>query len=107
MSPTTPTLVPAELVELLDDAALTLHELAQGCSVTPEWVHVHVEAGVLIPARGSQATEWRFAIATLTRAPRIAGLQYTYDADPQLAARATALMEEEAQLRRQLVLLGG
>jgi chaperone modulatory protein CbpM len=94
--------IPAGLVELLDDAALTLTDLARGCRVTPEWVQTHVEAGVLQPLGGGAATEWRFASATLTRARRIAQLETTFDADPQLAALAADLMEEVARLRRLL-----
>lgn len=104
MSPNT-FFVPDELVELLDDAALSLQQFAHGCRVTPEWVHTHVEAGVLQPAHGGSATEWRFASATLVRARRIAQLEHTYDADPQLAALAADLMEEVARLRRQLTRL--
>ena len=99
---TTPINVPAELVELLDDAALTLQQLAQGCRMTPEWVHTRVEAGVLQPLAGGAATEWRFASTTLTRARRIAELEHTYDADPQLAALTADLIEEVIRLRRQL-----
>ena len=88
-----PLTVPAHLVELLDDAALSLQELARGCAMSPDWVHTHVEAGVLQPAQGGGATEWRFASATLTRARRIAQLEHTFDADPQLAALTTYLRE--------------
>ena len=93
--------VPAELIELLDDA-LSLRELAQCCRVTPEWVLTHVEAGVLTPQQGQAAADWRFASTTLVRARRIVQLEQTYDADPQLAALAADLMEEVARLRRQL-----
>ncbi|MDO5693047.1 MAG: chaperone modulator CbpM [Pseudomonadota bacterium] len=102
---TLPISVPAELVELLDDAALTLQQLAHGCHMTPEWVLTRVEAGVLQPLAGGAATEWRFASTTLMRARRIAELEHTYDADPQLAALTADLMEEVARLRRQLHLL--
>ena len=94
--------IPAELVELLDDAALNLQQLARGCAVSPDWVLTHVEAGVLHPAQGHGAAEWRFASATLARARRIAQLELIYDADPQLAALAADLMEEVTALRRQL-----
>lgn len=97
-----PLTIPAHLVELLDDAALSLQQLARGCAMSPDWVHTHVEAGVLQPAQGGGAPEWRFASATLTRARRIAQLEHTFDADPQLAALTTDLMEEVAALRRQL-----
>lgn len=103
----TPITIPDDLVELLDDAALDLQALARGCSVTPDWVLTHVEAGVLQPLEGGGAAEWRFASTTLRRARRIAHFESTFDADPQLAALTTDLMEEVAQLRRQLVLLGG
>ena len=105
MTTNTPTLVPAELTELLEDAALTLEQLANGARQAPEWVLTHVEAGVLHPAHGHAATEWRFASATLLRARRIADLERSFDADPQLAALAVDLMEEVAALRRQLAQL--
>mgnify|MGYP003498138603 FL=1 len=92
--------IPPALVELLDDAALDLNQLARGCAVTTEWVHTHVEAGVLEPLAGGGAAEWRFSSTTLVRARRIAELEQTYDADPQLAALAADLMEEVARLRR-------
>ena len=53
--PSRPTAIPAELVELLDDAALSLHELARACAMSPEWVHAHVQAGVLHPLGGAPA----------------------------------------------------
>ena len=37
-----PITVPAELIELLDDA-LSLHQLAQCCRVSPDWVLTHVQ----------------------------------------------------------------
>ncbi|MGY1489699.1 MerR family transcriptional regulator [Methylobacillus pratensis] len=102
MTTNTPILVPAELTELLEDAALTLEQLARCVRQAPEWVLTHVEAGVLHPAHGNAAAEWRFASATLLRARRIADLEHSFDADPQLAALAVDLMEEVAALRRQL-----
>jgi chaperone modulatory protein CbpM len=95
----TPITIPAELIELLDEAALSLHELARGCAMSTQWVHTHVEAGVLQPSSGGAAAEWRFAGATLVRARRIARLEHIYDADPQLAALTVDLMEEVAALR--------
>ena len=94
--------IPAELVELLDDAALSLHELARGCAMSPHWVHLHVEAGVLQPLHGGVASEWRFASLSLRRARRIAQLEQVFDADPQLAALTADLMEEVIALRQRL-----
>ena len=94
--------IPAELVELLDDAALSLSELARSCRMSPDWVVTRVESGVLLPDSGQGAAEWRFASTTLVRARRLAGLERTFEADPQLAALTVDLMEEVAALRRQL-----
>lgn len=97
---------PAQLGELLDDATLTLEELARACCRAPEWVSERVEAGVLetnpstSPAAG--LVTWRFSSATLVRARRVAQLEATFDADPYLAAMTTDLMEEVARLRRRL-----
>ena len=100
--PSRPTAIPAELVELLDDAALSLHELARACAMSPEWVHAHVQAGVLQPLGGGASTEWRFASLSLRRARRIAQLEQVFDADPQLAALTADLMEEVIALRQRL-----
>lgn len=97
-----PIAIPAELVELLDEAALDLHELARCARTTPDWVLTHVQAGVLTPHSGQAAAEWRFGSTTLVRARRIARLEHSFDADPQLAALTVDLMEEVALLRRQL-----
>lgn len=94
--------IAAELVELLDAAALTLNELARSVHMSPEWVVTRVEAGVLLPDRGAGAADWRFASTTVARARRLASLEHTFEADPQLAALAVDLMEEVAQLRRRL-----
>ena len=54
-----PLTIPAHLVELLDDAALSLQELARGCAMSPDWVHTHVEAGVLQQPGGTTPAERR------------------------------------------------
>lgn len=94
--------IPVEQVELLDESAFGLRELAQCCRVSPDWIVTHVEAGVLRPLQGSRAAEWRFASATVVRVQRIVQLEQTYEADPQLAALAADLMEEVARLRQHL-----
>ncbi|RYF39595.1 MAG: MerR family transcriptional regulator, partial [Comamonadaceae bacterium] len=63
-----------------------------------------VEAGVL--QVDLDTGQWRFDSATLVRARRIASLEACFDADPQLAALTADLIEEVAQLRRQLRVLG-
>ncbi|MCK9515927.1 MAG: chaperone modulator CbpM [Ottowia sp.] len=94
--------ITAEEVELLDDAALELQELARCCRVSPNWIAARVEAGVLQPIRGTSRSQWRFDSRTLVRVRRIVHLEQTWDADPQLAALTADLIEEVARLRRQL-----
>ncbi|MEG0053395.1 MAG: chaperone modulator CbpM [Comamonas sp.] len=95
-----------EAAELLDQAALSLQDLARHCSTSPEWVIEHVQTGVLThdgsTASDSGAEQWRFSAQTLVRARRVAHLEHSFDADPQLAALTTDLIEEVQQLRRQL-----
>lgn len=94
--------IPAEHVQLLDDDALDAQTLAQGCHMSVQWVHARVETGVLAAHSGGDASTWRFASTTLTRARRIAQLERSFDADPQLAALTADLMEEVTHLRRLL-----
>ncbi|MBH1965584.1 MAG: MerR family transcriptional regulator [Comamonadaceae bacterium] len=98
----TPTSISVHLVEVLEDEALTVQDLARGARMQPEWVVTHVEAGVFQPCAGGAAAEWRFTTTTLQRARRIAQLEHSFDADPQLAALAADLMEEVAVLRQRL-----
>lgn len=88
--------------EVLSEGAFTVEELARACGVTVTWVHTRIEAGVL----NAEPTAGRFDSATLLRARRIAQLEATFDADPQLAALTADLMEEVAQLRRRLQAMG-
>ena len=106
-----------EPAELLDQTMLDLQELARHCSTSPQWVIEHVQTGVFSydNADGSSATVttvtteqtqlWRFSSQTLVRARRIAQLEHSFDADPQLAALTTDLIEEVQQLRRKLQIL--
>ena len=99
--PGKPISVPVEQVQLLGDA-LSLHELALCCRVSPDWVMAHVQAGVLHAEGGQGIVDWRFATATVVRARRIVQLERTWDADPQLAALTADLIEEVTALRRRL-----
>ena len=96
----------AQMAELLADDTITVQHIAQACCLSPDWVSARVQAGVLTTSGGSasagQPSEWRFSSTTLVRARRIAGLEQTFDADPQLAAMTVDLMEEVALLRKRL-----
>ena len=89
------------LAELLDEQArLTLDELARTCCMAPGWVVQRLEAGLL---QGEQAGgHWQFSSATVVRARRLARLESTFDADPQLAALTADLIEEVTTLRQRL-----
>lgn len=97
-----------EPAELLGEDALDLQELARHCQRNTAWVIEHVQTGVLhcdgqAPAEaGAPEVQWRFSSQTLVRARRIAHLEHSFDADPQLAALTTDLIEEVQLLRRQL-----
>ncbi|MBH2044398.1 MAG: MerR family transcriptional regulator [Comamonadaceae bacterium] len=94
----TPTVQPSEL---LDDTALfSLEDLARICHVAPGWVSERLQAGLLQADR--LGGHWRFASATVVRARRLAQLETTFGADPQLAALTADLIEEVAQLRQRL-----
>ena len=98
-----PPLAPIVVGEVLYDAGYTADELAHACGVAPDWVQDRVEAGVL-QVDGTTGA-WRFDSVTLVRARRIVQLEKTFDADPQLAALTTDLIEEVARLRRRLLAL--
>ena len=93
-----------EVGEVMHEAAYTAEELAHACGVPSDWVQERVETGILQVDSTSGA--WRFDSVTLVRARRIVQLEKTFDADPQLAALTTDLIEEVARLRRQLLTLG-
>lgn len=100
-----------EPAELLDQAVLSLQDLARHCCTSPQWVIEHVQTGIFhydaapagnAPTGDSPVEQWRFSGQTLVRARRIAHLEHSFDADPQLAALTTDLIEEVQQLRRRL-----
>jgi chaperone modulatory protein CbpM len=94
----TPTVQPSEL---LDDTALfSLEDLARICHVAPGWVSERLQAGLL--QADLLGGHWRFASATVVRARRLAQLEITFGAAPQLAALTADLIEEVAQLRQRL-----
>ena len=98
----------AAVTELIDDehTALTLDALASACRMDTDWVVTRLQEGLLQTytdgADGSSPTTWRFTSATVVRARRLAHLEVTFDADPQLAALTTDLIEEVATLRPRL-----
>jgi len=88
-------------VVLLDDACLTVGQMATACAVQIDWVTTHVDDGVLTVAATAGA-EWLFSTRDLQRARRIRDLERVFDAGPELAALMADLLEEVGALRARL-----
>ena len=84
--------------EVLDEAGLTLDQLACLCAVSRDWVVQRVEERML-PASGGAADGWRFSSRSVWRARRMVALERDFDAVPELAALAADLMEELERMR--------
>lgn len=89
---------------LLDDARLTLEELAASCAVSREWIIEQVQAGVLLVQSEPDADpgRWSFAGRELLRARRLWGLERDFDATPELAGLVADLFDELERLRVRL-----
>jgi len=86
---------------LLDDARLTLDELAASCTVSREWIIEHVQAGVLLAgaARDPDPARWTFGGYDLLRTRRLSRLERDFDANPELAGLIADLIDELERLR--------
>lgn len=91
---------------LLDEAALTLDELARACAVEPRWIVERIEAGFLGGAPTEQIACMRFTSVELVRAQRLAATERDFDANPELAALVADLIEEVERLRTRLKAAG-
>lgn len=86
---------------LMEDAWLTLEQVAAACRVEPEWLRRHVNEG-LFPYAVSVAGVWRFSSASLRRARRMRQLERDFDAIPELAALVADLLEEMDDLQARM-----
>jgi len=87
---------------LVDDARLTLEELAVSCTVSREWIIEHVQAGVLLVDPGSDPSDWFFTGRDLVRTRRLRALERDFDANPELAGLVADLFDELERLRVRL-----
>jgi chaperone modulatory protein CbpM len=85
----------------LEEACLTLEELAAACAVEPDWVALRVTEG-LISASGGTSAQWRFSSAALQRVKRMRALERDFEAVPELAALFADLLEELDAARARL-----
>lgn len=85
----------------LEEACLTLEQLAVACAVSPEWVVRHVEEGIL-SCSGTSQLAWRFTSLELARARHVRALERDFDAGPELAGLVADLQDEIERLRARL-----
>lgn len=88
-------------VVILDEAFLTVAQVARACAVHVDWVIGHVDDGVLT-VTAIVGTERLFSLRDLQRARRIRHLERAFDAGPELAALVADLLEEVGALRARL-----
>ena len=91
---------------LLDEAALTLEELARACAVEPEWVVQRVRTGILLDGAPPETSGWRFTSIDLVRARRLRQVERDFDANDDVAALVVDLSEEIRRLRNKLRIAG-
>lgn len=86
---------------VMEDAWLTLEQVAAACMVEPDWLMLHVDEG-LFPHAASVAGVWQFSSASLRRARRMRQLERDFDAIPELAALVADLLEEMDDLQARM-----
>lgn len=91
--------------EILDDTKLTVDQLAKICQVQAAWVVERVEAGILSYTL-TESTTWYFTSAELIRARRLVSIERDFDANQELAAIVTDLIEEVMTLKHRLNIAG-
>ena len=89
---------------LLEEAQLTLDELALSCAVSREWIIEHVHAGVLparpdAPITAADPARWLFSGGDLLRIRRLTDIERGFDANPELAGLVADLLDELERLR--------
>lgn len=88
--------------QLLEDAVLSLEEIATSCRVQVDWVIARVRDELLGELPPAAPGDWMFSGAHLLRLRRIRALERDFDADPELAALVVDLLEEVERLRLRL-----
>ena len=86
---------------VLEEACLSVEQLAAACAVEPAWVLRLVDEG-LFPRLAGTADTWRFDVAALRRARRIRAIERDFEAPPELAALVADMLEELDALRSRL-----
>ncbi|PHV07531.1 MerR family transcriptional regulator [Janthinobacterium sp. BJB412] len=87
---------------LVDEAALTVEELARACAVEPDWVVQHVRTGILLEDAPEHVGSWRFTSIDLVRARRLCQVERDFEANDDIAALVVDLSEEIRRLRARM-----
>ncbi|MBY0474422.1 MAG: chaperone modulator CbpM [Nitrosomonas sp.] len=89
---------------LLEDARLSLDELARSCRVSREWVIEHVQWGLLQNENLIEADPnvWIFDSRSFVRIKRIVAIERDFECNPELAGLVADLIEEVELLRTRL-----
>ncbi|WP_295623245.1 chaperone modulator CbpM [uncultured Nitrosomonas sp.] len=89
---------------LLEDARLSLDELARSCRVSREWVIEHVQWGLLQNENliGADPNVWIFDSRSFVRIKRIVAIERDFECNPELAGLVADLIEEVELLRTRL-----
>ncbi len=85
---------------LCAETEFDLHALARSCAVSPDFVVLLVDEGLLAPVRSEP--EWRFGGEALSRVQRIRRLQRDFDASLPSVALMLDLFEDIDRLRAAL-----
>ena len=88
---------------VLEEACLTVEQMAAACAVEPTWIVRRVEEG-LFPSMAGPVESWRFGVRSLARARRIHAIERDFEAVPELAALVADMLEEIDELRTALEL---
>lgn len=89
---------------LLEDAMLSLDELARSCQVSREWIIEHVQWGLLPNGNliNTDPNAWIFDSRCFVRIKRIIAIERDFESNPELAGLVTDLIEEIELLRTRL-----
>ncbi|HQV87577.1 MAG TPA: chaperone modulator CbpM [Nitrosomonas sp.] len=89
---------------VIDDAMLSLDELARSCQVTREWVIERVRCGLLLNEESIHAdpATWIFDSRCFIRVKRIIAVEKDFECNPELAGLVIDLIEEIEFLRARL-----
>ena len=91
---------------VLDQSQLSLNELAQACTIQPQWIIQHVLDGLLLHSPPADLNRLRFNSDALIRTRRLLAVERDFDANPELAALVVDLIEQLEQLKCRLNIAG-